>query len=79
MIDEKLSYNYNKEEVLRVSGVALLCTQVNHSLRPSMSRVVSMLVGDIEIGDIPSKSTYMSDWHVDDFHDHKGESFSWGI
>ncbi|KMZ68965.1 putative Kinase [Zostera marina] len=78
MIDEKLSYNYNKEEVLRVSGVALLCTQVNHSLRPSMSRVVSMLVGDIEIGDIPSKSTYMSDWHVDDFQDYKGESFSWG-
>lgn len=40
---------YPKDEVIRVVEIALLCTQSAASVRPSMSRVVSMLAGDSEV------------------------------
>ncbi|KAJ0099964.1 hypothetical protein Patl1_20339 [Pistacia atlantica] len=42
LMDSKLSI-FNEEEVIRLIGVALLCTQTLPSLRPSMSRVIAML------------------------------------
>lgn len=41
--------SYSEEEALRVIEVALLCTQSVASMRPSMTRVVTMLTGDAEI------------------------------
>jgi hypothetical protein len=35
-------------------------------MRPSMSRVVAMLVGDIEVGIVTSKPSYLSDWNFKD-------------
>ncbi|WZY76536.1 hypothetical protein YC2023_022920 [Brassica napus] len=65
LIDDRLS-EFNVEEVKRVIGVALLCTQASHSLRPPMSRVVAMLSGDVEVSDVTSKPGYLTDWRFDD-------------
>ncbi|KAF3949014.1 hypothetical protein CMV_025056 [Castanea mollissima] len=47
-------------------GVSFLCTQASPTLRPSMSRVVAMLLGDIEVSTVTSKPGYLSDWKFDD-------------
>ncbi|KAK7405379.1 hypothetical protein VNO78_06633 [Psophocarpus tetragonolobus] len=65
LVDPRLS-KFNEEEVKRVVGIALLCTQTSPTLRPSMSRVVAMLSGDIEIGTVTSKPGYLTDWKFDD-------------
>ncbi|KAL0877757.1 hypothetical protein Bca101_027463 [Brassica carinata] len=65
LIDDRLNEFY-VEEVKRVIGVALLCTQASHSLRPPMSRVVAMLSGDVEVSDVTSKAGYLADWRFDD-------------
>lgn len=57
---------FNEEEVKRLIGVALLCTQTLPSLRPSMSRVVAMLCGDMEVSTVTSKPGYLTDWKFDD-------------
>ncbi|KAJ4909594.1 putative LRR receptor-like serine/threonine-protein kinase [Raphanus sativus] len=65
LIDDRLS-EFNVKEVKRVIGVALLCTQASHSLRPPMSRVVAMLSGDVEVSEVTSKPGYLTDWRIDD-------------
>jgi hypothetical protein len=40
------SHGYSEEEALRVVTIALLCTQSEPTIRPTMTRVVAMLVGD---------------------------------
>ncbi|XP_075644686.1 putative LRR receptor-like serine/threonine-protein kinase At1g56140 isoform X3 [Castanea sativa] len=65
LVDAKLS-EFNEEEVKRVIGVSFLCTQTSPTLRPSMSRVVAMLLGDIEVSTITSKPGYLTDWKFDD-------------
>ena len=65
LLDKKLS-EFNKEEVRRVISVALLCTQTSPGHRPIMSRALAMLTGDIEVGSITSKPTYLADWNFDD-------------
>lgn len=65
MVDSELS-EFSKEEVKKVIGVALLCTQTSPGLRPAMSRVVAMLSGDIEVAAVTSKPGYLTDWKFDD-------------
>ncbi|XP_058071818.1 probable LRR receptor-like serine/threonine-protein kinase At1g56130 isoform X4 [Magnolia sinica] len=65
LIDPALS-KFTEEEVVRVVGVALLCTQASPMLRPPMSRVVAMLSGDIKVGIATSKPSYLSDWQFND-------------
>ncbi|KAK7257064.1 hypothetical protein RIF29_30763 [Crotalaria pallida] len=65
LVDPRLS-KFKEEEVKRMVGVALLCTQTAPSLRPSMSRVVAMLSGDIEVSTVISKPGYLTDWNFDD-------------
>ena len=43
-----------------------MCTQSSPTLRPSMSRVVAMLLGDIEVSTVTSKPGYLTDWKSDD-------------
>ncbi|XP_058219698.1 probable LRR receptor-like serine/threonine-protein kinase At1g56140 isoform X5 [Rhododendron vialii] len=57
---------FDEEEVKRVIGVALLCIQTCPQQRPSMSRVVAMLSGDIEIGAVTSRPGYFTDWKFND-------------
>ncbi|GAU32796.1 hypothetical protein TSUD_152450 [Trifolium subterraneum] len=65
LIDSRLS-EFNTEEVQCLVKLALLCTQTSPNLRPSMSRVVAMLSGDIEVSDVTSRPGYLTDWKFDD-------------
>ena len=65
LVDSKLS-KFNEEEVKRPIGVSLLCTQASPTLRPSLSRVVAMLSGDIEVSTVTSRPGYLTDWKCDD-------------
>ncbi|XP_020535941.1 probable LRR receptor-like serine/threonine-protein kinase At1g56130 isoform X2 [Jatropha curcas] len=65
LVDYRLS-EFSEEEVKRLIGVALLCTQTSPNLRPSMSRVVAMLSGDIEVSSVTSRPKYMLHWKFDD-------------
>nr|TKW06571.1 hypothetical protein SEVIR_7G248700v2 [Setaria viridis] len=53
---------FNSEEVLRAIRVGLLCIQSSPRQRPPMSRVVSMLVGDIEVPEAVTKPSYVIEW-----------------
>lgn len=57
---------FNEEEAKRVVAVALLCTQTSPVMRPSMSRVVAMLSGDIEVSRVATKPGYLTDWKFRD-------------
>ena len=72
LVDSKLS-EFNEEEVKRLIGVSLLCTQASPTLRPSMSRVVAMLSGDIEVSAVTSRPGYLTDWKCDDITNVTGE------
>jgi hypothetical protein len=65
LTDSTLS-EFNEEEVKRMIGVSLLCTQASPTLRPSMSRVVAMLSGDIEVSSVTTRPGYLTDWKFDD-------------
>lgn len=45
LVDERLSEDFKKEDVMVMINVALLCTHVSPMHRPTMSSVVSMLEG----------------------------------
>lgn len=63
MVDPKLA-EFDSEEVLRAIHVALLCTQGSPHQRPSMSRVVSMLTGGIEVAEVVTKPSYITEWQI---------------
>ncbi|KAB1224069.1 hypothetical protein CJ030_MR2G021701 [Morella rubra] len=65
LVDPKL-LEFDENEATRVIGVALLCTQASPMMRPSMSRVVGMLSGDIEVGTVTSKPSYLTDLDFND-------------
>ncbi|KAF7150364.1 hypothetical protein RHSIM_Rhsim02G0089700 [Rhododendron simsii] len=52
LVDPKLGSNFNKEEAMRMTKVALLCTNPSPALRPTMSAVVSMLEGKLGIEEL---------------------------
>ncbi|KAF7849730.1 hypothetical protein BT93_L0344 [Corymbia citriodora subsp. variegata] len=60
LVDPRLS-EFEEEEVKRVIHVALLCTQMQPSLRPPMSSVVAMLLGRTNLIPVPSKPGYLTD------------------
>ncbi|KAF7834643.1 putative LRR receptor-like serine/threonine-protein kinase [Senna tora] len=66
LVDPRLSSDFNEEQVRRIVGISLLCTQTSPSLRPSMSCVVAMLSGDIEVSTVTSRPGYLTDWKFDD-------------
>ena len=65
LVDPTLS-EFNENETARVIAVSLMCTQASPNMRPPMSRVVAMLVGDIEVGIVTSKPSYLTDWNFKD-------------
>ncbi|KAI8567167.1 hypothetical protein RHMOL_Rhmol02G0099400 [Rhododendron molle] len=52
LVDPKLSSDFNKEEAMRMTKVALVCTNPSPALRPTMSAVVSMLEGKLGIEEL---------------------------
>jgi hypothetical protein len=62
-VDPKLT-EYKGDEVLRVIRVALHCTQGAPHKRPPMSKVVSMLTGDADMGEEVAKPSYITEWQV---------------
>ncbi|PKU63687.1 putative LRR receptor-like serine/threonine-protein kinase [Dendrobium catenatum] len=58
--------SYNRDEAIRVFGVALLCIQASPALRPPMSRVVAMLAGDVEVNEVTSRPSYLTEWQFND-------------
>ncbi|GFP96953.1 probable LRR receptor-like serine/threonine-protein kinase rfk1 [Phtheirospermum japonicum] len=76
LIDERLGSQVDKEEIERTVRVALLCTNVTPSVRPTMSEVVRMLLGNMPIPDAagPEGRTNNSDMRfraIKDFHNDK--------
>ncbi|KAL0300968.1 UNVERIFIED_CONTAM: putative LRR receptor-like serine/threonine-protein kinase [Sesamum radiatum] len=65
LVDPNLP-QYDANAAKRIVGVALLCTQASPALRPSMSRVVAMLTGDIEVPSVTSRPGYLTDWKFTD-------------
>ncbi|GKF13658.1 probable LRR receptor-like serine/threonine-protein kinase, partial [Tanacetum coccineum] len=65
LVDEVLS-EFDENEVLRVMRVALLCTQSSPMQRPSMSRVVAMLSGDIEASGAITRPEYLTGFKFND-------------
>ncbi|XVF87035.1 hypothetical protein PTKIN_Ptkin18bG0088200 [Pterospermum kingtungense] len=65
LVDPSLA-DFDENEALQLVGVALLCTQGSPTLRPSMSRVVAMLAGDIEVSGVITRPNYLSDWNFKD-------------
>ncbi|XP_039061566.1 probable LRR receptor-like serine/threonine-protein kinase At1g56140 [Hibiscus syriacus] len=65
LVDPNLA-EFDENEALRVVMVALLCTQGSPSMRPPMSRVVSMLAGDIEVSGVITRPSYLTDWSFKD-------------
>ncbi|KAL0914451.1 hypothetical protein M5K25_014799 [Dendrobium thyrsiflorum] len=49
IIDASLNGDFDAEEACRFLRVGLLCTQENPKLRPSMSTVIKMLEGEIDV------------------------------
>ncbi|CAA2933779.1 probable LRR receptor-like serine threonine-kinase RFK1 isoform X1 [Olea europaea subsp. europaea] len=72
LVDLRLGSRVNKDEVERMVKIALLCTNVTPSIRPTMSEVVQMLEGKMAIPDVIWEgSTYTDDMRfkaMKDFH-----------
>ena len=62
LVDKRLKV-FDEQVVKRVIAIAFLCTQTSPTQRPTMSRVLAMLSGDVEVGTVPSKPTYLADWN----------------
>ncbi|TVT98389.1 hypothetical protein EJB05_56309, partial [Eragrostis curvula] len=60
IVDPRLE-EFESDEALRVIHVALLCTQGSPHQRPSMSRVVALLTGDIEVTEVVTKPSYINE------------------
>ncbi|KAI8008184.1 putative leucine-rich repeat receptor-like serine/threonine-protein kinase [Camellia lanceoleosa] len=49
LVDPRLESDFNKEQVMVMFNVALLCTNATAAIRPTMSSVLSMLEGKAEV------------------------------
>ncbi|KAI7745714.1 hypothetical protein M8C21_022191, partial [Ambrosia artemisiifolia] len=65
LVDEQLS-EFDENEVKRVTKIALLCTQTSPTQRPSMSRVVAMLSGDMETRGVITRPGYLNGFDFKD-------------
>ncbi|XP_034678455.1 probable leucine-rich repeat receptor-like serine/threonine-protein kinase At3g14840 isoform X4 [Vitis riparia] len=61
LVDPRLGPDFNKEEVMAMLNIALLCTNISSAVRPAMSSVVSMLEGRTAVQDIVSDPSAPSD------------------
>ncbi|XP_021802642.1 probable LRR receptor-like serine/threonine-protein kinase At1g56130 isoform X1 [Prunus avium] len=71
LVDPRLT-EFDENDATRLIKAALLCTQASPMMRPSMSRAVAIVSGDIEASTVMSKPSYLADW---DFKDVTTSSF----
>nr|POE70750.1 putative leucine-rich repeat receptor-like serine/threonine-protein kinase [Quercus suber] len=70
LVDPKLGLEFNKEEVLRMIKVALLCTNPSPALMPTMTSIVSMLEGKTVVDELArDPSIYGHEWSFGAFRD----------
>lgn len=62
MVDTSLGRDYDAEEACKYLKIALLCTQEVSKLRPLMSTVVSMLMGEMDVKDKISRPGLLSEF-----------------
>ncbi|KAK2987106.1 hypothetical protein RJ640_011817 [Escallonia rubra] len=60
LVDSRLGSEYDKEEVMAMINVALLCTNISPAVRPAMSSVVSMLEGKAVVPEFVSEASTVS-------------------
>uniref|UniRef100_A0A0D9WDP6 non-specific serine/threonine protein kinase n=1 Tax=Leersia perrieri TaxID=77586 RepID=A0A0D9WDP6_9ORYZ len=65
VVDPSLK-EFDEDEAFRVIRVALLCTQGSPHQRPSMSKVMAMLSGDVDVADVFTKPSYVTEWQPRD-------------
>ncbi|KAI8006244.1 putative leucine-rich repeat receptor-like serine/threonine-protein kinase [Camellia lanceoleosa] len=80
LVDQRLESDFNKEQVMVMLNVALLCTNARPAIRPTMSLVVSMLEGKAEVQSVsidgiePEKTDnrfqYSAETSTSDSHSH---------
>ncbi|KAL2594565.1 hypothetical protein AAZV13_12G196600 [Glycine max] len=61
LVDERLGKDFKKGEVMVMINVALLCTQVSPTNRPTMASVVCMLEGKTEVQEVVSVASHLLD------------------
>ncbi|XLR17616.1 hypothetical protein S83_045554, partial [Arachis hypogaea] len=61
LVDERLGLEVNPTEAENMVKVALLCTNVSPSLRPTMSEVVNMLEDKMSIPDVIPENFFRED------------------
>uniref|UniRef100_A0A2P2MT11 Putative leucine-rich repeat receptor-like serine/threonine-protein kinase At3g14840 n=1 Tax=Rhizophora mucronata TaxID=61149 RepID=A0A2P2MT11_RHIMU len=61
LVDPRLGSEFNKEEVVRMINVALLCTNPSPALRPTMSAVLSMLEGQAAVRELATDLSIYGD------------------
>ncbi|XP_021772461.1 probable LRR receptor-like serine/threonine-protein kinase At1g07650 isoform X2 [Chenopodium quinoa] len=78
LVDPMLGTDYNKEEVLKMIKIALLCTNPSPAVRPVMSEVLSMLEGKMLVKELTlAPSGCNSDWFYEaskGYHDMTSDS-----
>ncbi|KAI3969382.1 hypothetical protein MKX01_019943 [Papaver californicum] len=78
LVDPKLGSKFDKEEVLRMINIALMCTNTSPTLRPKMSSVISMLEGRTPVGEcvldpIGESSNDLKFKAVGDYHEQNSD------
>ena len=66
MVDPTLQ-SYDQQEAVRLVDVALLCTQASPAQRPSMSRIVAILTGDVELEAVAIQPGYIKAFQFGDY------------
>jgi len=62
LVDTSLGRDYDAEEACKYLKIGLLCTQEVSKLRPLMSTVVSMLMGEMDVKDKISRPGLLSEF-----------------
>ncbi|XP_027356602.1 probable leucine-rich repeat receptor-like serine/threonine-protein kinase At3g14840 isoform X2 [Abrus precatorius] len=77
LVDKRLGEDFNKDEALVMINVALLCTKVSPTLRPTMSSVVSMLEGRTVVQVVSDTKEVMDDRKFEmmqQYFQHRGQN-----
>jgi hypothetical protein len=64
LIDQRLNNNVSNDEAQRVINVALLCVQTSATRRPSMSRVLAMLLNEVDVEVVSKKANRIHEMDV---------------
>ncbi|KAK3424552.1 hypothetical protein EUGRSUZ_F01332 [Eucalyptus grandis] len=74
LVDARLGSHFDKEQVLAMIKVALLCTNATPTLRPVMSSVVSMLEGKVAVPVLDSEGAIKAEEKIEAMRKHfKGD------